>query len=297
MSVTKNYRKMVEAADINGLTAYFTQTYVNKCYDLYCQQYEYGGFDYRKRNRLRALLWKSGTAWIRKNPIGDPVVCEYAAAQYNYDGLPETVTLINNRNAPTTEIPIGEQTVDKDGVIIWIRPCHKGFEEDAMYYIGKIAEAETCIAICLALQKMPWILTTDPMNAQKLKLLVKQIFSNDPVVYTDMAKEDIGMMELKSPYVIDKLTEYKKGVENDLKTLFGVDNQGGYLNREQQNLDTTNSNNDEINDMIGGQLSELEEGLKRANDTLGLHLTVKMTSKPVEQISRTPEGGDRDEIL
>lgn len=296
MSVTKNYRKMVEAADINGLNAYFTQTYVNKYYDLYCQQYEYGGLDYRKRHRLRALLWKSGTAWIRKNPIGEPVVCEYAASQYNYDGLPETVALINSRNAPTTEIPTGPQTVDKDGAIVWIRPCHKGFEEDAMYSIGKLAEAETCISICLALQKMPWILTTDPMNAQKLKELVLAIFSNEPVVFTDIAKEDIDMIKLDSPYVIDKLTEYKKGVENDLKTLFGVDNQGGYLNREQQNLDTTNSNNDEINDMAGGQLNELEEGLRRANETLGLHLTVRTTSKPVEQISMSP-GGKEDEIL
>ena len=178
MSVTKNYKKMLEAADVDGIVRYFTQTFVNKYYDLYCQQLQFGGFDYRKNYRLKALLWSDGTAWIRQNPDGEPVVCQYTPSTWNYDNLPATVMLINKRNAPLSEIPMTEQTVDVDGAIVWLRPNHKGLEEDVNYYIGKMAEAETCITINLAIQRMPWIIATEPENAANLKDLVKKILGN-----------------------------------------------------------------------------------------------------------------------
>ena len=56
------------------------------------------------------------------------------------------------------------------------------------------------------------------------------------------------------------------------------------MNREQQNLDTTNSNNDEINDMSNGPFKELQKHLDRANKILGLNIRVKQTSEPVTQI-------------
>ena len=297
MGVTKNYKKMLEAADVDGIVQYFTQTFINKYYDLYCQQLRFGGFDYRKNYRLKALLWSEGTAWIRKNPAGQPVVCGYTASSYNYDNLPATVQLVNTRDAPASEIPTTPQTVDKDGVIVWLRPNHKGLEEDVCYYIGKMAEAETCITINLAIQRMPWIIATEPENAAKLKDLMKKILSNEISIFTDIPRNEIDAITLPAPWIVDKLTAYEERLENKIKTLIGVDNQGGYLNSQQQNLDTTNCNNDEINDSAEAQKTELEDGFDRANEVLGLHLTVKQTSKPVTQIGKKPEGGPKDDLL
>ena len=296
MSVTKNYKKMLEAADVDGIVQYFTQTFVNKYYDLYCQQLRFGGFDYRKNYRLKALLWKNGTAWIRKNPVGEPVVCDYTISSYNYDNLPATVQLLNMRDAPASEIPMTTQTVDKDGVIVWLRPNHKGLEEDVNYYIGKMAEAETCITINLAIQRMPWIIATEPENAAKLKDLMKKILGNEISIFTDIPRNEIDAITLPAPWIIDKLTDYEERQKSEIKTLLGVDNIG-WQNREQQNLDTTNAANDEINDHADSQKTELEDGFDRANEVLGLHLTVKQTSKPVTQIGKKPEGGPKDDLL
>ena len=296
MGVTKNYKKMLEAADVDGIVQYFTQTFINKYYDLYCQQLRFGGFDYRKNYRLKALLWSEGTAWIRKNPAGQPVVCGYTASSYNYDNLPATVQLVNTRDAPASEIPTTTQTVDKDGVIVWLRPNHKGLEEDVNYYIGKMAEAETCITINLAIQRMPWIIATEPENAAKLKDLIKKIFSNEISIFTDIPRNEIDAITLPAPWIIDKLTDYEERLKSEIKTLLGVDNIG-WQNREQQNLDTTNAANDEINDHADSQKTELEDGFDRANEVLGLHLTVKQTSKPVTQIGKKPEGGPKDDLL
>ena len=296
MSVTKNYKKMLEAADVDGIVQYFTQTFINKYYDLYCQQLRFGGFDYRKNYRLKALLWSEGTAWIRKNPAGEPVVCNYTASSYNYDNLPATVQLVNTRNAPASEIPATPQTVDKDGVIVWLRPNHKGLEEDVNYYIGKMAEAETCITINLAIQRMPWIIATEPENAAKLKDLMKKILSNEISIFTDIPRNEIDAITLPAPWIVDKLTDYEERLKSEIKTLLGVDNIG-WQNREQQNVDTTNAANDEINDHAESQKTELEDGFDRANEVLGLHLTVKQTSKPVTQIAKSPEGGPKDDLL
>ena len=296
MGVTKNYKKMLEAADVDGIVQYFTQTFINKYYDLYCQQLRFGGFDYRKNYRLKALLWSEGTAWIRKNPAGQPVVCGYTASSYNYDNLPATVQLVNTRDAPASEIPTTTQTVDKDGVIVWLRPNHKGLEEDVNYYIGKMAEAETCITINLAIQRMPWIIATEPENAAKLKDLMKKILSNEISIFTDIPRNEIDAITLPAPWIIDRLTDYEERLKSEIKTLLGVDNIG-WQNREQQNVDTTNAANDEINDHAESQKTELEDGFDRANEVLGLHLTVKQTSKPVTQIAKTPEGGPKDDLL
>ena len=296
MGVTKNYKKMLEAADVDGIVQYFTQTLVNKYYDLYCQQLRFGGFDYRKNYRLKALLWKNGTAWIRKNPVGEPVVCDYTISSYNYDNLPATVQLLNMRDAPASEIPMTTQTVDKDGVIVWLRPNHKGLEEDVNYYIGKMAEAETCITINLAIQRMPWIIATEPENAAKLKDLMKKILGNEISIFTDIPRNEIDAITLPAPWIVDKLTDYEERQKSEIKTLLGVDNIG-WQNREQQNLDTTNAANDEINDHADSQKTELEDGFDRANEVLGLHLTVKQTSKPVTQIGKKPEGGPKDDLL
>ena len=296
MGVTKNYKKMLEAADVDGIVQYFTQTFVNKYYDLYCQQLRFGGFDYRKNYRLKALLWSEGTAWIRKNPAGEPVVCNYTVSSYNYDNLPATVQLVNTRDAPASEIPHTTQTVDKDGVIVWLRPNHKGLEEDVNYYIGKMAEAETCITINLAIQRMPWIIATEPENAEKLKDLIKKIFSNEISIFTDIPRNEIDAITLPAPWIVDKLTDYEERLKSEIKTLLGVDNIG-WQNREQQNIDTTNAANDEINDHADSQKTELEDGFDRANEVLGLHLTVKQTSKPVTQIGKKPEGGPKDDLL
>ena len=296
MGVTKNYKKMLEAADVDGIVQYFTQTFVNKYYDLYCQQLRFGGFDYRKNYRLKALLWSEGTAWIRKNPAGEPVVCNYTVSSYNYDNLPATVQLVNTRDAPASEIPTTTQTVDKDGVIVWLRPNHKGLEEDVNYYIGKMAEAETCITINLAIQRMPWIIATEPENAEKLKDLMKKILSNEISIFTDIPRNEIDAITLPAPWIVDKLTDYEERLKSEIKTLLGVDNIG-WQNREQQNIDTTNAANDEINDHADSQKTELEDGFDRANEVLGLHLTVKQTSKPVTQIGKKPEGGPKDDLL
>lgn len=275
MSKTANYREMVKAADINGIVKVFWQIYYNKYYDLFCKRFDIEGFDYRYTKTLRSRLFSFGSIWIRKNAItGEPICCDYAGSSYDWNNLPVTVQLVTKNGAPESIIPQSQQVVDKDGVILWIRPGEKGFQQDVEYYIGKLAEAEAAITVNLELQKAPWLLSSDSTNYAKLQLFVKQILSNNPVVVTDINKDELAVLKLDTPWLIDKLVEYEDVLEGKLKTLLGIDNQGGHINSQQQNLDTTNSNNDEINTSQSAFIETLQDGIERANRVLGLNLKV-----------------------
>lgn len=293
MSKTSNFKEMVKAANVDGIIKQYTQAYYNKYYDLFCSRFDIEGFDYRYTKTLRSKLFSKGSVWIRKDPItNQPICCDYAASTYDWNNLPVTVQLVTLNGAPQTIIPTSPQVVDKDGTILWCRPGEKGYQADVEYYIGKLAEAETLITINLFLQRSPWILTSESENYAKLQLLFKQIFSNMPAIITDIDKNELDTIELSSPWIVDKVTEYEERLENKLKTLLGLDNQGGYINRQQQNVDTTNSNNQEIDASQDGFLKTLEDGIKRANEVLGLNLKVVSNMPKTEQLSQSKGMGN-----
>lgn len=200
---------------------------------------------------------------------------------------PSKVQLIRVNNPPESVIPSAEQVVDKDGVIVWLRPNLKGLASDVDYFLGKLAEAETLVTVNLALQRAPWILSADSENYKKLVLLMRQIFSNQPAIITNIDPNELQSIQLNAPWLVDKLAEYEERLENKLKTLLGLDNQGGYINREQQNLDTTNSNNQEINNAYDAMFNSLKTGFDRANETLGLSLSITKNHVEVVQDSQS----------
>ena len=142
---------------------------------------------------------------------------------------------------------------------------------------------------------MPWLLSTEPENVNKLKQLVRDIMANKLVIYTDIPRNEIDQLNLNAPWIIDKLSQYKASVESEIKTLLGIDNSGTRQHTQQMDLDEVNSNNDEINDFAEGSYSELKSGFERCNKILGLNLSVKQTSQPVTQIGTPKDSGGKGE--
>lgn len=304
MSYTKTIKKMIQAADIDRMILDYRQAVYNKYYDLYCSQIRVRGFNYKYRRTFLAKGFSEGSVWVRKDDVtAEAICCGYAASTYDWNDMPVTVQLTTKNNAPATVIPTDPQVVDKDGVIVWFRKCGKGFQGDVEYCISILAECETVFRVNLALQKTPWILTSESENYAKLQALVRRIFSNEPCIITDIDKSEIDHIDLKSEWLGDRISEKKAEYENELKTLLGLDNQGGYINREQQNIDTTNSNNQEINAHQSSFVETIREGLDRANEILGLSLSIEDLepavqsgeSKGLGESHEGAEGGDGDE--
>ena len=294
MSVTKNYNDMKLAAMFAEKRKDNYQNDLNHYYDLFCAQFKIKGLNWKQQKFIRGQLWKNGSVWIRKNRItGEPILCKYAIENYDYMHQPNEVTLINDFNASSTIIPNKPQEVDKDGVIVYLRPSGTGFYKEVRDILEEIEDTRLLIDLNKTLQRTPWILASTPENADKMQNFIDKLFSSVPALSTDIDLSEINALNLGTPYLIDKLETYREVEENRLKTLLGIDNQGGHINGQQQNLDTTNSNNDEINDSSNSYIDTLKDGFERANELLGLSLSVEPTSKPVTQISQTKEGVGR----
>ena len=285
MSVTKNYKQMLSSMEIDSLIEVFKQTMINKYYDAFWAKIKFNGIeDDEAEYYLKRQLWKAGCVWLRKDSVTEePVFCQFAGSDFNHYNFATKATLINTHNAPRSMIPSKLQSVNKDGVIIWLRPNHKGLYDDVIYYINKLAEAETAITINLALQKMPWLICGGSQNLNKLKQLLNNLLGSELAVITDLDASDVEAIQLNAPYIVDKLTAFEERQENKLKTLLGIDNQGGFLNSQQQNLDVTNSNNEEINTSNDSFIETLNKSFKKANKVLGLEISVESTVKKAEQ--------------
>ncbi len=213
-----------------------------------------------------------------------------------YD-LPETVMLINEHASPL--VPSNIQVVDKDVCIGFIQRNKKPLSMIVDWYVERIAQVEMVINTNLHLHKMPYLIPVEEDQA-KIEDAVRRIINNELVLFVEGVDPNLfKAVATGAPYIIDKLHEYKVGLENELKTYLGVDNQGAVEKREQLQLDEVNANNDEINDYASNFLDCLNEFCDNIKETLGITISVKPTSKPVDMAGKVHNGekpGPKEEI-
>lgn len=203
-------------------------------------------------------------------------------------GLPETVTLVNTYGSPL--VPSKSMTVDKDVCLGYIQRNKKPISLIVDWYIERIAQVEMVINTNLQLHKMPFLIPVEE-DQKKAEDILDKILNNELCIFAPgIDPAMFKAVATGAPYIIDSLHEYKVGLENELKTYLGVDNQGAVEKREQLNLDETNANNEEINDYANNFLDCLNEWCDNIREAFGIDISVEATSKPVEAIGEYHEG-------
>ena len=275
------------------------QLYLAKYYNIWMSKFKWEGLDEevkdQQENFIMRKFWCDGTVAARKmDNIDLMVYTPYAAATYNYYDFPETVTLVNLRSAPLSIIPADPQVVNKDVVIGWCQPNHKPIEAVVRYYVERMVQVDMVINTNLNLQKMPFLVGVNEDDAGKMKDVVKRILNNELVVFA--ALEDLQRIQAlvtQTPYIIDKLSEHKRHLEQELLTFMGVDNNGSNsLEQTHVSVDAVNANNDIINDYGNAIESELNKWIERINKVFNRKIKITAVSKPVNS---TRDGGNEDE--
>lgn len=277
------------------------QMYRNKYFNLFRANFKWKGLDYRQEEYVMRQFYGKGTvaAFVIKG-ADELGFAPWAMQSWDMYDLPETVNLINVHGSPL--IPSRTMTVDKDVCIGYIQRNKKPMSMIIDWYIDRIAQVEMVISTNLNLHKMPFLIPVDEDQA-KVQDIVDKIMNNELCIFVEGADPALfKAVATGAEYIIDKLHEYKVGLENELKTYLGVDNAGAIEKREQLQLDEVNAGNDEINDNASNFLDCLEEWCDNIRETLGKELSVEPTSKPVEMAGEMhegdktgPKGGDDDE--
>lgn len=257
----------------------FTQRF-NRYYNIWMSKLKWSGLDEENKeqeeNYIMRKGWSDGQIAIRKIKNTDLLAfTPFTANTWNMYDFPETVVLINERSVPTSLIPNTPQIVNKDVVIGYFTPSHKPISDIVRHYVNLMVQAEMIINTNLQLQNMPFLIGVDPDDEKKMRDIVDKILNNEIVVYADLQSlQKIQSLVTSTPYLVDKLKLYIKTLEEELLTIFGIDNNNG---NNQQNIviDAINANNDIINQYNYSIESEMNKWITRVNVLFNRNISIE----------------------
>ena len=169
---------------------------------------------------IEYYLATRGQCFIEKS-TGN-VLQGYMTGKYDMFGIPESFYCYGwNGESDNKHI------LKKDEVI-WIK--NNAMCIPSLYWIYKycnrINTVEGTMDLNLQAQKTPYIIEADPMIATSIKIMMKEIDDLEKTVVTDTTKnltDNIKILDLNVPYLIDKLYDQKVNEQNELLHFFGID--------------------------------------------------------------------------
>ena len=118
-----------------------------------------------------------------------------------------------------------------------------GNKEYIEYFAQKMYEVDTVIRANINQQKYPWFIPCDPKLKNSIKLMFEKVDNLEPLILADKSiiTEGIQVLTTNTPYVADKLNEYKFELEREILTFLGLNN--NFEKKERLLTNEIDSNN------------------------------------------------------
>ena len=141
----------------------------------------------------------------------------------------------------------------------------------------RLYEAERTMDVNIKSQKFPTMVVVDEKQRLLMENLYNQYNGNQPFIFGD--KDQLGGDLLRAvntgaPYIIDKVTQYKKEIWNEALSFLGV-NTIALEKKERLITDEANYNNEFINYNLQSYLAPRLQACKEFNEKYGLTGTDK----------------------
>lgn len=163
-------------------------------------------------------------------------------------------------------------------------------------YAEKITDVQLTIDILINSHKSPYILIGDRKTILSLKTAFKKIKNNEPLIIVDngLNIDNLKTILTETPYIIDKLSDYKNTLYNEVMAFLGIDNMG-VDKKERVIVDEVNANNDFINQNIDIMLSSRKKAAIEISKKTGYNITVKLKNEKVRSIYESKNIGVLDD--
>ncbi len=138
----------------------------------------------------------------------------------------------------------------------------------------RMADVESSIKANVRQQKFPYIIVCDDNTRFSAETMYRNVADGDPVIYSKkkLTDNDITVLDLNVPFVVDKLIDYKRELENDILSFFGLNNAKD--KKERMLVDEVNSNNDFIDRNIELMYKTRKLACKQINSKFDLNIDV-----------------------
>ena len=249
---------------------------------------------------MKQFFFRGTVATYRIKNTGLLGFAPYSVQTWDMYSSPSAVNLINERGVSLLLVPDRLMTVGKDVVIGWYQRNHRPIYRTVIRYAEQLADVQMVINTNLQLHKMPFLIACDDEDvAKRLKDVVRRIVNNDIAVYLNAAdKNALVSMVTATPYIIDKLYQYKIDLENELKTYLGLDNQGNFEKKERMLTDEVQSQRATIDDSADNFSDCLNEFSEAIKEVLGISLKFiprqKQNDEAVDHKADSHRGGDNN---
>lgn len=151
-------------------------------------------------------------------------------------------------------------------------------------YAERLSNIQRTIDVNINACKTPYIIIATENQRLALENAFKQIEDNKPVIAftNEMNLDNIKALDLKTPYVSDKLTLLKHDVWNEAMTFLGIEN-SNTDKKERMITDEVNSNDGQIEASRFNMLDARLEACDKINKMFGLDISCKFRNDNVQK--------------
>lgn len=283
--VSQNY-KFMDSALVNDKT-YFD--YLERLKKVALSMFEWVNLpDSMNARWLERCLYYKGQASLLKDDKFGFINTGCASAGYiNIYGLPTRLNCYGYNYQSFRKLYSGlnpledSEKVSKEQAILvmnnWERvPTAYTLELFAL----RLYEAERATDVNIKAQKFPLIVSVDEKQRLMMENLMNQYDGNQPFIFGDkkqMGEDLVKAIKTDSPYIADKLQDYKLQIWNEALMFLGI-NTLSIEKRERLIRDEASANNEFINLNLESYLAPRQEACKQFNEMFGLTGTEKEIS-------------------
>ena len=150
-------------------------------------------------------------------------------------------------------------------------------------YANKMNEVEKAIDLNISQQKFPYIIFSNTGKQFSMQQLMKKVEEGEPVIYADnkITFDDLQCFNTGVPFIVDKLQDYKKDLEQEILNYFALSSTNN--KRERMLVDELNLNNDYKDRTCELMFNQRQRFCEIVNQVYGLKLSVKKVNDIVDE--------------
>lgn len=229
----------------------------------------------------RCLYYKGQAAMLYDEDFGGYInTSATAAGQINIYGIPSRINCYSYgyQSTRTTYTHNATNQKPEQGCILvmnnWERlPTASSIELFAL----RLYEAERATDVNIKNSKFPLLILTDDNQRLTMVNMYRQISGNEPAIFGDKnsgIESSIQVLKTDSPYIADKLMEYKKQIWNEALLFLGVNTID--VEKKERLIAAESSTNNEVTNLnLLSYLAPRKEACKLFNEKFGLTGTDK----------------------
>lgn len=170
---------------------------------------------------IEMLLYLKGQCALFKDTDGWKVRCCVPSGGLDEYGQPESFNLTDYNGTHMVTVK------NDDERFIWIKNNAACIPTIfwIVKYCNRVAKIERTMDLNIDAQKTPFIIETSPEIHLSIQNIFKEIRQMDEVVYVDQKtgiKDNVQVLKLDAPYLVDKLYTQKQNEFNDLLNFLGI---------------------------------------------------------------------------